>query len=315
MNRLPKHVTLKHLHAFVAVAQEGSFTLAGERMHQTQSSITSLVQQLEQALVCQLFERTSRRVLLTHVGKEFLPRANQILKSFESAVNDVIRYGNLERGQVTVAAAPSAITELLAAAVLEFSQIYPGVRVCLRDENSRKIQEQVSRQEADFGLTGRWMEAPDLYFRPCMTDEFGVLYPDTSQWCEQFGERVSWSQLMGHKQIGLIGDTGILSVLRSHIELPSEVTAPFYEASSTTSQAALVQSGMGLAVLPALAAARLLGRGLRFSLLEAPVINRTLSFITHAHYGLSPMAAALMDIVLTHIGKAALPDGCTRLPG
>src|SRR5690606_29056107 len=131
----------------------------------------------------------------------------------------------------------------------------------------------------------------------------------------QFGERVSWSQLMGHKQIGLIGDTGILSVLRSHIELPSEVTAPFYEASSTTSQAALVQSGMGLAVLPALAAARLLGRGLRFSLLEAPVINRTLSFITHAHYGLSPMAAALMDIVLTHIGKAALPDGCTRLPG
>ena len=312
MNRLPKHITLKHLHAFVAVAQEGSFTQAGARMHQTQSSITSLVQQLEQALGCQLFERTSRRVVLTHVGKEFLPRVNQILKSFESAVSDVIRYGNLERGQVTVAAAPSAITELLAPAALEFSHIYPGVRVCLRDDNSRQIQAQISRQEADFGLTGRWMEAPDLHFRPCMTDQFGVVYPDAPQWCALFGGRATWSQLKGHKQIGLIGDTGILSVLRSHIELPSEVTAPFYEASSTTSQAAMVQCGMGLAVMPALAAARVLGQGLRFSLLEQPVINRTLSFITHAHHGLSPMAAALMSIVLDHVDRAELPEGCIR---
>ena len=43
MNRLPKHVTLKHLNAFVAVAQESSFTRAAERLFQTQSSVTSLV--------------------------------------------------------------------------------------------------------------------------------------------------------------------------------------------------------------------------------------------------------------------------------
>lgn len=46
MHRLPKHVTLKHLTAFVAVAQESSFTHAGKRLFQTQSSVTSLVRQL-----------------------------------------------------------------------------------------------------------------------------------------------------------------------------------------------------------------------------------------------------------------------------
>ena len=50
MNRLPKHVTLKHLNAFVAVAQESSFTRAAERLFQTQSSVTSAVRQLEEAL-------------------------------------------------------------------------------------------------------------------------------------------------------------------------------------------------------------------------------------------------------------------------
>lgn len=312
MQRLPKHITLKHLNAFVAVAQEGSFTMAGQRMHQTQSSMTSLVRQLEEALGCVLFARTSRRVQLTHVGREFLPRVLHMLKDFESAVSDVIRYGTLERGQVTVAAAPSAITELLAPAVLAFSDQYPGVRVCLRDENSRQIQHLVSRQEADFGLTGRWMEANanDLVFDPCIEDQFGVLYPLKAPWPAYFHNRAHWSMLSDHKQIGLVGDTGILSMLRGRMDLPSDITAPFYEASSTTSQAALVKSGMGLAVLPALAAARVQGDGLAFQLLQRPVIRRTLCLITHAHQELSPMAQELMRIVRQHLRRAALPHGC-----
>ena len=110
MNRLPKHVTLKHLNAFVAVAQESSFTRAAERLFQTQSSVTSLVRQLEEALSTLLFARTSRRVLLTAAGEEFLPRVMRLLADFDGAIGDVVRFGALERGRVGVAAAPSAIT-------------------------------------------------------------------------------------------------------------------------------------------------------------------------------------------------------------
>ena len=77
MDRLPKHITLKHLNAFVAVAQEASFTHAARRLFQTQSSVTGLIQQLEVALNTTLFNRTSRRVSLTPIGLEFLPRIKQ----------------------------------------------------------------------------------------------------------------------------------------------------------------------------------------------------------------------------------------------
>lgn len=105
MNRLPKHITLKHLNAFVAVAQEASFTHAAHRLFQTQSSVTGLIRQLESALGTQLFSRTSRRVALTQVGQEFLPRVTRLLADFDGAIEDVVRYGALERGRVGVAAA------------------------------------------------------------------------------------------------------------------------------------------------------------------------------------------------------------------
>lgn len=315
MNRLPKHVTLKHLHAFIAVAQEGGFTAAGLRMHQTQSSLTGLIQQLEQSLGCVLFERTSRHVALTEIGKEFLPRAIHLLKEFEGAVDDVMRYGALERGQVNIAAAPSAITELLAPAVLEFSKQYPGIRINLRDDNSRRIQELVSSREADFGLTSRWLEDPGLLFEPCLTDQFGILYPSTERKLARKNGKVSWEQLMDRKQIGLVDETGILSLLRTRLDLPREITAPFYEASSTTSQAALVRCGMGVAVLPALAAGRVLGEGLSFTLLEQPIVKRTLCLITHAHYGLTPSAQALLNIARTHIKHRSYPKGCEPTSG
>lgn len=313
MDRLPKHVTLKHLHAFIAVAQASSFTGAARRLHQTQSSLTTLIQQMEASLGTQLFERTSRRVLLTRVGEEFLPRAIRILRDFEAAVDDVIRYGELERGEVTVAAAPSAITEWLVHAALEFGRRYPGIRVTLRDESSRRIQESVAAKSADFGLTSRWVGDASLDFDPCVADQFGVLYPLASPPEFLRGGPVSWEHLVGHKQVGLEDDTGILSLLRTRVDLPRDVTAPFYAASSTTSQAAMVSCGMGLAVLPALAAHRVRDGTLGFALLENPVVERNLCFVTHAHHSLTPMARVLRDITRDYIRHTQLPEGCRKI--
>lgn len=153
MNRLPKHITLKHLNAFVAVAQEGSFTGAARRLFQTQSSITTLIQQLENALDTSLFSRTSRRVTLSLIGQEFLPRVTRLLTDFDSAVGDVIHYGTMKNSQIRVAAALSAITGLIATAASAYAQHRPDVRLYLRDDNSEKIQRLVATGEVDFGLT------------------------------------------------------------------------------------------------------------------------------------------------------------------
>ncbi|HEX7749833.1 MAG TPA: LysR family transcriptional regulator [Bordetella sp.] len=314
MNRLPKHITIKHLNAFVAVAQESSFTHAAARLFQTQSSVTTLIRQIETALGAELFSRTSRKVLLTALGQEFLPRVMRLLADFEGVIDDAVRYGALERGRVGIAAAPSAITELIAPAAAAYVERYPGIRLYLRDDDSGNIQRLVGSGEFDFGLTSRWADAPNLHFAPLLEDQFGALYrTDDPDITPSRNGTLLWKTLAGRKLVGVVEQTGIMALLRSRADIPIEAAAPFYEASSTTSQAALVQSGLGIALMPALAAHRVMQPGLRFTPLARPVVMRTLHIITPRDITPTPAAQAFMQAILAHTGKARLPAGCRRL--
>ncbi len=67
------------LEAFVKVAETGSFSLAAENLHLTQSAVSKRIALLEQQLNCKLFDRIARTVSMTEGGKELLPRARNIL--------------------------------------------------------------------------------------------------------------------------------------------------------------------------------------------------------------------------------------------
>ena len=80
------NVTLRQLRAFVAVAQAGSFTDAAANLHITQSALSGLIKELEQALGVQIVHRTTRRLQLSGVGKEFLPLSARILEDLDTAL-------------------------------------------------------------------------------------------------------------------------------------------------------------------------------------------------------------------------------------
>ena len=310
MNRLPKHVTLKHLNAFVAVAQESSFTRAAERLFQTQSSVTSLVRQLEEALSTLLFARTSRRVLLTAAGEEFLPRVMRLLADFDGAIGDVVRFGALERGRVGVAAAPSAITQIIAR------------RRRLRRAPSRRALVPERRQLRPHPAQGgraRGRFRPDQPLGGRARAGFRAAAGRPLRRAVPRGRRraapgrdgtVRWADLAGRQLVGVVDETGIIALLRARADLPIEAAAPFHEASSTTSQAALVKAGLGVALLPALAAERVREPGLAYALLARPTMVRTVCLIRHLDYPLSPAADALIGAIRDYLKTAELPPGC-----
>jgi DNA-binding transcriptional LysR family regulator len=82
-------VELRHLRAFVAVAQHRSFTRAAAVMLVTQPALTRTVKQLEAALEVSLLDRDSRHVSLTPVGAEFLDQAQQALAAVDRALAGV----------------------------------------------------------------------------------------------------------------------------------------------------------------------------------------------------------------------------------
>ena len=71
---------LRHLRYFVALAEQLNFTLAAEKVHVTQSTLSHQIKQLEDELGSRLFERENRRVTMTQTGEAFLERARNALR-------------------------------------------------------------------------------------------------------------------------------------------------------------------------------------------------------------------------------------------
>jgi DNA-binding transcriptional LysR family regulator len=158
---------LRHLATFVAVAEEGSFTRASERLHVVQSAVSAGVRSLERELGTPLFDRTTHRVELTDAGAALLPEARATLAAARSAREAVDQVRGGLRGTVTLgimqAAALGAIDvpRLLA----DFRADHPAVEVHARQGSSAEMADQVRDGRLDFAfvaLPGRRAGGLDL---------------------------------------------------------------------------------------------------------------------------------------------------------
>ncbi|MEA2443482.1 MAG: hypothetical protein QOJ12_774, partial [Thermoleophilales bacterium] len=93
---------LRHLATFVAVAEEGSFTRASDRLHIVQSAVSAGVRTLERELGAALFDRTTHQVELTDAGHALLPEARTTLAAARAAREAVDQVRGGLRGTVTL---------------------------------------------------------------------------------------------------------------------------------------------------------------------------------------------------------------------
>lgn len=301
-------ITLKQIRAFLYVAEEGSFTRAADRLFLSQSSLTAVIQQLEEAIGLSLLERTTRRVSLSDAGRQFQPIAHRLLNELDAAIDDLGAISGLERGTVGIAAAPSIVTLVLPQLIADFSARCPGIRFYVRDDTSAEIQQAVLRREVEIGIASKWQEDPDLIFVPLLVDRFGIVCPPGHPLLKHKSE-LTWSDLADWRCVGLSNLTGIRTILRQQTELPLSVSVPFYEVSSTTGLEAMVSAGLGVGILPALAAQRQPLGALGFRDLHNPVAERVICMITHRQRGLSPAAHAFVELAKSHIKQRKYPPG------
>ena len=76
---------LASLNTFIAIAELGSFSLAGEKLHITQPAVSKRLSTLEDQLGARLFDRLGRDIKLTQAGEALLPRAYRIVNELEDS--------------------------------------------------------------------------------------------------------------------------------------------------------------------------------------------------------------------------------------
>jgi DNA-binding transcriptional LysR family regulator len=120
-------IELRHLRAFVAVAEEQHFGRAARRLYVSQPPLSQQIQRLERALGAQLFDRGSRPIRLTDAGAVLLEEARRTLAQAERAITHTRRTGRGELGRLVVGALPSSFNSLLPLIVRSFRSTSPEV--------------------------------------------------------------------------------------------------------------------------------------------------------------------------------------------
>ena len=97
---------LANLNAFLAIAETGSFSEAGERLHLTQPAVSKRIAGLEQQLGVRLFDRLGREIGLTEAGRALLPRAYQILNVLDDTRRALTNLSGEVSGRLVLAIGP-----------------------------------------------------------------------------------------------------------------------------------------------------------------------------------------------------------------
>jgi len=175
-----KQNRLKQLRAFCYAAQARSISKAAERMFLSQPSVSLQVRALEQELDVALFERRGPRIDLTPEGRILYELASPLVEGMD-ALPDAFaaRRGNVESGELDIAAGESTILYILPGIIQRFSERYPAIRIRLHNLTGRDGLAHLRADKVDFAVGSMLDVPPDIVYHPIFSyDTVLITSPD-----------------------------------------------------------------------------------------------------------------------------------------
>ncbi|MBI6799030.1 LysR family transcriptional regulator [Pseudomonas syringae] len=143
---------LANLNAFIAIAETGSFSGAGERLYLTQPAISKRIAGLEQQLNVRLFDRLGREVSLTEAGRALLPRAYQILNVLDDTRRALTNLTGEVTGRLTLATSHHIGLHRLPPILRAFTRTYPKVALDIQFLDSEIAYEEILHGRAELAV-------------------------------------------------------------------------------------------------------------------------------------------------------------------
>lgn len=285
---------LNDLLAFRAVAELGSFSRAAESVHISQPAFSRRIEKLEEALGTRLLERTSRSVNLTSVGRDFDRQVRQILDALDTTLLGIRGVAATRMGEVTVACVPSAVNYFLTSVISRYHQLYPKIRVKILDDSANEVLIAVSRGEADFGLNFVGAQENDVEFEPLLEEHFVAACRRDHPLAQK--SQVTWSELAQYDFISANKSLGNRLLLDQALAGVKDKPHSMYETQHGTTMIGLVEAGLGVAVVPAMAMPGSDHPILVSVPLVDPVVKRKMGLIKRRSSLLTPAAQQLYNL-------------------
>jgi DNA-binding transcriptional LysR family regulator len=242
---------LRQLRYFVALAGELHFGRAAKRLALTQPPLSQAIQKLERELGVRLFERTRRRVALTHAGKAFLDEARHTLASADGAMDRAQRASRGEVGRLAVGFLANTAYTLLPLVLRDFARGFPGVTLELRELTIPQQFEALRRENIDVGLLRPPVADAELAVETILEEPFVLALPASHALCAM--RRVPLRRLAGESFVMFPRTAGFVfhDLIMGFCQRAGFAPRVAQEVNQTHAVIGLVSAGLGVALVPA----------------------------------------------------------------
>lgn len=290
---------LEVIRAFVVVAKHGNLRDAADELGRTQSALSMSLAQFEQALGGPLFE-TDRKRDLTDLGKFVRGIGTGLIRENDRVQDLIYGYAKGQSGQLRIASVPSVGTLILPAVILNFMESHSGAQIDLMDSDSTNVRTMIEAGSADLGIAGPAPVGQGLLATPLFVDKLYVVCRRDAPIAHNKAA-LQWRDL---SEAHLIVNETLL-VLKN-TEARDIIANSKLSVRNIASLFAMIESGMGITVMPGLAT-----RSLSKSLVAIPLSGtnntRTISLLSRSDRTASPLSTAFRKALLKE-----LPDIVAR---
>ena len=288
------NVSTRQLQAFIALAEQRSFTRAAALCHLSQPAFSALIGQLEETLGIRLFDRSTRHVAPTTEGQAFESSARRVLAEFDAALTGVNDQLARRRGRVSIALLPSLAAGWLPQVLQAYRARHPGIEIEVADVLSEPCVERVKNGEADFALAAIRADTPELRAEPFCSDSFHLVCPEGHPLAKQ--PEVKPRDVAAYPFIHMARTSSVRQYLDAAVH-PLQMQT-LMEVDQLATAMGMVRAGLGISLMPALTLFHFAQPGLVTRPLAWPGLVRRIYLVRRRDRSLSLAAQSLYEQVM-----------------
>jgi DNA-binding transcriptional LysR family regulator len=295
---------LTDLRLFIAVAERGSITRGADEVHLALASASARVRALEATLGVALLERGRRGVRPTAAGAALLHHARLVLAEIAALRGELDAHARGLKGRVRLVSNTVALAEFLPAVLAGWLAAHPAIDLDVEERPSDDIVRDVMAGRADIGIAADSVDLGALERFPFAVDRLVLVVPRRHRLARK--KRIGFVEAAAEPFVGLAGDSALQRHLAGHAARAGRPLALRVAVQGFDAVCLMVEAGIGVAVVPAAAAARC-----RHSMAIVPVAladrwsKRRLMVGMRRLDGLAPPARALAEHLRANADSAS----------
>lgn len=296
----------RQLRAFQLVARHRNFTRAAEALFISTSGLSVLIRELEAELGFRLFDRTTRKVVLTACGTELLAATQSHLHALDVAFSRVGQIAKGDDKSLSVGTTPLIAANIVPEAIRQFRHQRPGVTIRLLDASLDVVLKRIESGTLDIGL-GSFKKIPSIRRTPLFRYSLVVIRADKNRKVSSLP--TPWSALSGERLISMPPEYPHQQLIdeyltKTGVRWNRDVVVNFMD-----TQIALVEADEGIAVIPSFGLFAGRNRRVVMSQLISPVVNLEFHQISNRGRELSPSAEEFSTFIREHVSRWASHSG------